>query len=169
MSSPTIKENAALIKAQLETYAIPRGGLVKVVANQRHLWEEIFQLNDSPRILICYQGENARGEYAGGIRTNMHRVDRQWLVVVMRGHGFWNLIDGKQDGVEDFYDSVETVRDGCRVLADITEDDIVDYKSIKPLPGLAPTTTANVFLDAFAIEFATSADIPEIKEDGSAQ
>jgi len=168
-TSPTIKENAAVIKQQLESYAVPRGGKVKVLANMRHVWEEIFQLDDAPRILICYTGENARGEYAGGNRINMHRVDRQWTVIVMRGHGFTNLVDGVADGKEDFYDSVETIRDGCRVLMQlVTEDDFVDFKTIRPLPGLAPTQTANVFMDGYAIEFATSADIPEIMEDGSA-
>lgn len=167
--SPTIKENAAVIKQQLESYAHPRGGHVKVVANMRHLWEEIYQVSDSPRILICYTGENARGEYAGGQRTNLHRVDRQWTVVVIRGHGFNDINPARTQEIEDFYDSVETVRDGIRVLADyLSAEDFVDYKTIRPLPGIAPTQTANVFMDAYAIEFATAADIPEIKEDGTA-
>jgi hypothetical protein len=165
----TIANEADLIKAQLETYAKPRGGTVKVLANMRHLWEEIFLLTDAPRILICYTGETARGEYAGGTRTALHRVDRSWQVVVMRGHGFNNLLPGGEvAGKEDFYDSVETVRDGCRVLQTISEEFPVNYKSIRPLPSAAPTAVANVFMDAFVIEFDTANDIPIINADGTA-
>lgn len=165
----TIANEAYLIKKQMEVYATPRGGTVKVLANMRHLWEEIFQLDERPRILICYTGESSRGEYAGGNRTATHRVDRSWQVVVMRGHGFKNLLPGGDvDGVEDFYDSVETVRDGCRVLLTISEEFPVNYKSIRPLPSAAPSVTANVFMDAFVIEFDTANDIPFIGADGSA-
>ncbi len=165
----TIAQEAQMIMTQLNTYAKPRGGTVKVLANMRHLWEEIFLLADNPRILICYTGETARGEYAGGQRTNLHRVDRSWQVVIMRGHGFSNLLTGQDAGKEDFYDSVETVRDGIRVLKSISQEFPVDYKSIRPLPSAAPSQTANVFMDAFVIEFQTANDIPAIMDDGTAQ
>lgn len=167
----TVSIEAARIKEQLDTYAVPRGGYCKVMANQRHLWEEIYVVSDSPRILICYMGENARGEYEGGQRTRMHRVDRKWTVVVMRGHGFKNLLTGEglTGTQEDFYDSVETVRDGCRVMNNISEEFPVNYRSITPLPNVGPTQTANVFMDAYAIEFTTANDIPEITENGTTE
>lgn len=165
----TIANEADLIKQQMESYAKPRGGTVKIMANMRHLWEEIFQADDAPRILICYNGETARGEYAGGQRTNLRRVDRSWQVVVMRGHGFKNLLPGNEEaGKEDFYTSVETVRDGCRALLTISEEFPVNYKSIRPLPNAAPTQIANIFMDSYVIEFDTANDIPIINSDGTA-
>ena len=150
----TIAAEAARIKEQLEHYATPKGGTVKVMANTRHLWEEIFQQDDAPRILIIYTGETARGEYAGGERTNLRRVDRSWQVIIMRGHGFSNTLPGGEvAGKEDFYDSVETVRDGIRVMDNISEEWPVNYKSIRPLPNAAPGQVANIFMDAFVVEF----------------
>ncbi len=91
--SPTVREDALAIKTQMEVFATPRNGTVKIMANMSHLWEEIYNngiVNENPRILIVWTGEIARGEYAGGDRTKLHRVDRQWNVVIMRGHGFKN-------------------------------------------------------------------------------
>lgn len=175
--SPTIRENAHRIKKQLETFAQPRGGYVKIVANMSHMWEELYNTGlagNPPRILILCTGEVARGEYAGGERTSLHRVDRQWNIVVMRGHGFKNkLADGAPmsnpppNDPESFYDDIETIRDGCRVLQGISEEYPVDYKGIRPLPNVGPTPAANVFLDCVLIEFATAADIPALAGDGT--
>ena len=174
--SPTVREDALAIKTQMEVFATPRNGTVKIMANMSHLWEEIYNngiVNENPRILIVWTGEIARGEYAGGDRTKLHRVDRQWNVVIMRGHGFKNLVaesvgqPGTPGYYEDFYDSVETVRDGLRLLSNVTADDLVDYKSIRPLPNIAQSQTANVFLDGYVIEFATSADIMAVDVNGT--
>ena len=174
--SPTVKEDLKAIEAQLLTYAKPRGGTVKVMANMRHLWEEIYNngvLDENPRILIAWEGETARGEYAGGQKTKLHRVDRNWIVVVMRGHGFKNLMTeskgqpGTPGYYEDFADSVETIRDGCRVMSNLTCEDLVDYKGCAPMPNVGPTNNANIFLDAMAIKFSSAADIPEILVNGT--
>ena len=169
--SPTIKEDAEAISAQLGQYAAKSGGTCKVVANQAHMWEELYPtagLDMKPKILIMCTGETARGEYAGGDRTDLHRVDRNWQVVVMRGHGFKNLMsesqgqDGTPGAVQDFYDVLETVRDGIRVMSNISEEFPVNYKGIRPLPNVGPTPSSNVFLDCSVIEFDTAADIPRI-------
>lgn len=174
--SPTVREDAEAIRCQLDTYAKPRGGTVKVMANMAHLWEEVYNpalLNGAPRILIVWMGETARGEYAGGQRTKLHRVDRKWSVVVMRGHGFKNTTTESQGQpgtpgyYEDFYDAIETIRDGVRVMSNITAEDLVDYKGTRPLPNPAQSPAANVFLDAFMIEVECSCDIPEILVNGT--
>jgi len=174
--SPTVREDALAIKAQLDTYAVPAGGCVKIMANMAHLWEEVLNpnlLTGSPRILIVWMGETARGEYQGGQRTKLHRVDRRWSVVVMRGHGFRNMAadaqgqPGTPGYYEDFYDSVETVRDGCRVMSNITAEDLVNYEGTRPLPNVASSPSANVFCDAFEISFSCAADIPEILVNGT--
>jgi len=120
-----------------------------------------------------YVGEKARGEYAGGEKTNLHRVDRMFAVVVMRGHGFKNNTADSTGQFntpgyyENFCDSCETIRDGIRVLAAITTEDIVDYKGIRPLAQIGPSPTANVFMDCKLIEFECAADIPAILADGT--
>lgn len=160
----TIANAANLLKQHLDLWANPRGGTVKVMANLRHLWEEVFVVAETsaPRILICYTGEIPRG----GVTSNtLYRVDRQWMVVVVRGHGFKNLMAEPEGESEIFYDSVETIRDLIRVLLNISDEEEVPnivYKGIKPLPSLGPTPTANVFLDAFSIEFTTANDIPAV-------
>lgn len=166
--SPIISTIAAAIKAQMEIYAKPRGGYVKILPNMRHLWEELLVVDEKPRILIVPNGETARGEYAGGRNTNLHRVDRKWTVVMVRGHGFKNMMPGNEvNGIEDWTDSIETVRDGLRVLQGISEEFPNDYRGWSPMPNIGNSQAANVFLDAVSIEIFTAADIPAILEDGT--
>lgn len=174
--SPTIREDLQAIAAQLLTYAKPHGGTVKIMANMRHLWEEIYNggvVDENPRILICWTGEKARGEYEGGEKTKLHRVDRMWTVVVMRGHGFTNgmtEIKGQPNTpgyYEDFADSIETVRDGVRVMSHLSQEDVVNYIGCEPLPNVAQGNVANIFMDCMQLRFSTAADIPEILINGT--
>jgi len=171
--SPTINSNAKLLKAHLESYATPRGGVVEIVENERHLIEYLTKATaEKPIILILNQGEVARGEYAGGDRTALHRVDRKWMVVVMRGHGFKNIseaqgVEGTPAYVEPFSDSCETVRDGCRVLRGMSEEYPNNYENMMPLANLGQSFSANVFLDCRAILFSTAADIPVLDGNGT--
>lgn len=157
----TITEAANALEGQLQAYAEPRGGYAKVMANLRHLWEELYVIKEEPRILICYNGELPRSSGIEGFRLN--RVDRQWMVVVVRGRGFKsiNKVDGR---AETFYDDLENIREECRKVTSITEADEwpVDYKGIRPLPNVVQSQQANAFADAFMIEFATGNDIPAI-------
>jgi hypothetical protein len=158
---PSIKEQAGIIQQVMAEYTDPRGGYAKVLANQRHLWEELVDPNiEKPRVLIIYNGESSRGGFNQA--NTLHRVDRQWMVVVVQSHGFKNMMT---EGVEPFYDSLETIRELLRGILNISEEFPIDYKSIKPLPGVAQTNTANVFLDAFSIEFSTANDIPALDSD----
>lgn len=169
--SPTIRECAKAIEAQMNIFAKPRGGTVEIMENEAHLWEKIYNgglISEQPRIFILCVGERARGEYAGGDRTNLHRVDRRWQVIVGRGHGFKNMSAdfkgqmGTPGYYESFDDSIETVRDGIRIMSNITVEDVVDYKGWRPLSNIGPSPSANVFLDFRTVEFETAADIPRI-------
>jgi hypothetical protein len=162
----TIEWQAQMIQMWLDDWAQARGGYAKVLANMRHLWEEIFMTDERPRILICFNGEQARG---GFNQANLlHRVDRQWIVAVIRGHGFTNQmakLDGPTAAVDPFYKDCQTVRDKCRVLVNISEEPPVDYKGMDPLPSAAPYgQTANIFLDGYGIKFSTANDIPAITQ-----
>lgn len=166
-SPPTIKEQAFQIADWLyNQFAKQRGGEVKIMANMQHLWEEVYEAKDNkPRVLVVYGGEQARGGFSQS--NTLHRVDRQWTVVILRGHGWRNLLNNP-DAVselqeENFYDSVETLRDKIRVLTSISEEFPIDYKSCRPMVGLPGVgNSGNVFADGYTIEFSTASDIPGI-------
>lgn len=147
-------------------YAQERGGTVKVMESMWHLWEEILLATDAPRVIICCTGENVRGSFAE--QDQWHRVDRQWTVAVVRGHGFRNLMPGEEGdppaSVETLTKSIETVRDLVRSLTGVSEEFPINYKGWKNLPAVARPGTANVFVAGATIEFSTANDIPEITE-----
>lgn len=158
----SITDQANMLGQHLSEWAEPLGGKVKIMANMRHLWEEIYQaigVNNPPRVLVALVRERVRG---GEDRRKMTRVDRTWYVVVMRGHGFRNKMakDDGDGGTDDFYTRCEEVRDRIRVLLSISEEFPVEYIGMEPLPGAAgASNAANVFLDAYRIEFSTANDI----------
>jgi hypothetical protein len=163
----TIEWQAEMIKAWLDVWVAPRGGYTKVLANPKHLWEEIFVTDEKPRVLVCFNGEISRGGFTAA--NTMHRVDRQWIVAIIRGHGFQNLAsegqgqDGTPGAIDPFYKNCETIRDKCRVLLNISEEPPIDYKGMDPMPSIAPYgSSGNVFLDGFAVKFSTANDIPAV-------
>lgn len=159
----SISDQANMIAAKLDGWVGPRGGQVKVMANTRHLWEEVYSyaIVDNPKVLVCFNRERSRGSEQ--LRNTLHRVDRNWLVVVMRGHGFVNKM-AKTDvtQTDDFYTACEELRDSIRVITSISEEFPIDYVGMSPLPGAAVPGMANVFLDSYQIEFNTANDIAEI-------
>ena len=135
---------------------------VVTVGNQRKLWQEIYAMatDDSPRLVICFDGETARGGFKE--RNTLCRVDRQWVVVVMEGRGFVEYPKGGGDQqLADFNDVCEEVRGLLRRLISISAE-AIDYVSMRPLPGVAQPNMANVHLDGIAITFTTANDISEI-------
>jgi hypothetical protein len=161
---PTIAQQAQHIGTQLANWAEPRGGEVNIMANMRHLWEHILMASEKPRILICFTSEVSRG---GNEMNTLHRVDRSWSVVVIRGHGFAFMpqevgATNTGDTTTSFYDDVETIRDLIRVITSVSEEFPIEYKAIKPVAGAAPTPAANVFLDAYSVDFVTANDISAI-------
>lgn len=165
----TIAKEALVIQDWLKTWAEPLGGTVKIMISIAHLWEEIYsvQFQDQPRILIAFNGEIARGGFNQA--NTLHRVDRQWKVVVLRGNGFKNTAaegigqTGTPGSLDPFYDNLETIRDLIRVLDNITEEKPVDYKSMTMLPLLSVGGQAgNIFLSGASIEFSTAQDLQAI-------
>lgn len=160
----TIEWQAQFIQAWLTPWVEAAGGCVKVLANPKHLWEEIFQIQDIPRVLICFNGEISRGPFQQ-INT-LHRVDRNWIAAIIRGHGFKNYMAegvGQPNTpavIDPFYKSCQILRDKCRVLNNITEEAPVDYKGMEPIPSIAPYGNAgNVFMDGFSVRFSSANDI----------
>lgn len=159
----SISDQANMIAEQCDLWVNPLGGTVKVMANIRHLWEEVYSsaTDAAPKVLVVFNRERSRGSEQ--LRNFLHRVDRNWLVVVMRGHGFDNRM-AKTDAAtaDDFYSACETLRDRIRVITSISEENPLDYVGMSPLPGVAVPGTSNVFLDAYQIEFNTANDIAAV-------
>lgn len=156
----SISQAAQIIKEQLDDWAGAKGGSTKIIANVAHLWEELEVATDKPRVLICYTGEEARGDYER--RGYLRRVDRQWQVVVVRGHGFKNRVAEGAGNADAFYDVLEQIREKVRVILNISEEFPIEYLGMEPLPNLGPSQKANVFLDAVSMRFTTANDIPAI-------
>lgn len=163
--SVTISQQSAALKEKLTEWAQPRGGRVTVMANQRHLWEEMTDLsqaaaNQSPRIMVLCAGADLLlpGE------PDCHRETRRWQIVLVKGRGFYKDPMGG-NVAEPFTDSIESIRDAIRAMigiSDLEEVPSVQYNGWKPLPSILPTREANAFADAVVIEFVTYNDIPQI-------
>jgi len=160
----SLKDQANMIGNYLATQLAPSGAQVKILSNQRKMWQFIFDMTTSskPLVLVCFNGETSRG----GVnqRNTLHRVDREWIVVVMEGVGFevdFNKTIPKEGKIVSFYDACEFIRQSCRQITSISEEP-VDYVGMKPLPGVAQPNMANVFLDGYVITFLTANDIPAI-------
>ena len=159
----SIKDGANQLAGWIGLWAKPKGGKCEVVQGLRHLWESIFMASDAPRVLVCFNGETARGGFDE--QDTLHRVDRQWAVVVIRGHGWKNLMpDEDETAAETFMETVEALRDRVRLIQTLSEEFPVNYKGAKPLPAVAKPDSANVFVDAYQLDFSSAADIPDVAQ-----
>ena len=143
----------------------PRGGETMVMESMWHLWEFILNAYDKPTVLICCTGETPRGSF--GEQDQWHRVDRQWTVVLLRGHGFTSLEwteKGPPARKESLNLSIEALRDTVRVMTGISEEFPVNYKGWSNLPAVARPGTANVFTAGALLTFSTANEIGEIQE-----
>lgn len=146
------------------TFAQPRGGTVKIMESMWHVWEYVLSAQDEPTVLICCTGETPRGSFAE--QDLWHRVDRQWTFVVIRGHGFRNLMPDDKgavpNGKEALTTSIEVLRDTVRAMTGMSEEFPINYRGWKSLPAVARPGTANVFTAGAYLEFSTSVDIREV-------
>jgi len=167
-SPPSVSQQASALAALLDAYAKPLGGCARALAGMSHLWEEMNTVTEAPRILVVCGGEVSRGGFDKAY--TQHRVDRQWTVVVMREHGWKNAV-AEAAGANDkpFYDVLEEVRDLLRANSHLVSEELpVDYKGWEPIPNLAPSRVAGVFVDGAAVRFSTANDIPGVAFDSNA-
>ena len=113
--------------------------------------------SQTPRILICYNGEQSRGSFEQIARW--HRVDRSWLVAVTKGRGYYSqrgdTLSNHLNVEMPLFDVVENVRDVVRFMETISEETpMPDYRGIKPMQ------LGNLVVDGYLIEITTANDIP---------
>lgn len=153
----TVSQNAALIQTELQNWVASYGGTAEIVSNLRDMWNQASISSDTPRILICYNGEVARGSF--GHISPWHRVDRSWTIAVTKGRGYYlNRGEGLYDASSaemPLFDVVETVRDIVRFMTTISEENPTpDYRNIRPMQ------LGNLVVDGYIIEITTANDIP---------
>lgn len=160
----SIKDQCNIMGKWLEDNLEQRGVTVECMANMRHLWERIYDasVQAPPMLLLVFASETSRGGF--NERNTLSRVDREWNLVVLRGHGFKHAMNEtvpKEGLTTAFYDDVEAVRQLVRRCIGISAEPI-DYVRMAPLPGVAQPNMANVFLDGYVLTYTTASDIPQI-------
>lgn len=154
----TISQQAAAIQQVLQQWAEPKGGVASVVFDTYDMWETASKSSQKPRLLICYSGEELRGDFS--VASVLHRVDRKWQVAVTRGRGFTvnrgDTLIAPNQNAEPFYDSLEGVRDLIRSMTGISEENPLDYRSVTPMQS------GDLIIDGYIVEFTTATDIPPI-------
>lgn len=148
-----------MIQQVLNAWATPLGGVASVCSNLRDMWNQASMDSTRPRLLIVWNGADSRGGF--GVRNANHREDREWIVAVTRGRGFYSnrgdSLSQTKGNETPFYDVVETVRDLCRSILNISEElPTIDYKTIRPMQ------LGNLVVDGYMIAFGTANDIPMI-------
>lgn len=154
----SIGQQSKNLQVTLANWVTQHGGVCEVASNLKELWVQSGINNDIPRVLVCYDGENARGEWR--TRSALNRVDRNWKVAVIRGRGFsaqrGDSLDKLVVNAIPFYDVVEYIRDLIRSMLNISEEFPVEFTSIRPM------SHGTMILDGYVIEFVTANDIPAI-------
>ena len=147
-----------LIQQALDDLCQPVAGVAAVVPSISEFWKQAYASSQKPTVLICYNGERVRGDFS--VSNSLCRVDRDWIVAVKRGRGYFqNRGDSlyKNANVAAFFAFVEQIRDGIRSILNISEEQpLIDYKGIKPMK------MGNIIMDAYTIEFSTANDLPMI-------
>jgi hypothetical protein len=153
----TISQEAKLLKKALDEYAQGYGGTAEVVSNLKDLWANVHINSQSPRILILYAGETARGSFSQ--IEPWHRVDREWHIAVTKGRGWYTQrgdpLFNHEQTEKPLYDVVEEVRDLVRWMDTISEETPgPDFRKVEPM------SYGNMALDGYLIKVTTANDIP---------
>ena len=154
---PLISDQATQISAWIGGYVTDMGGVSVVASNLRDMWNQASQANDRPIVYVCWLGDQARG---GDIARWVHRVDRQWGILVKRGRGFFanrgDSLNQTKGNAIPFYDVVEGVRDRIRQILSISEEGLVEFNSARP------QQLGSEILDAYLLTVTTANDLPTI-------
>ncbi len=154
-----IADQLNALQFALNDWVQQEAGVVQIAANQALLWEMAYAASSKLRVIVCCTGEDIRGDFS--IAAALHRVDRQFVVLVTRGRSFttdrgMGLTQTVQDNPP-LYDLVTRVRDTIRAMVGISVELPVDYKGFKSFP-----LEDGLVMDAYQIEFSTAVDIPDI-------
>ena len=155
-----ISEQARIIQSTLDQWASDptRGGVARVVPNLRQLWKQSAIDSQSLRILICFAGAKRRGNFT--VANATHREDRKWQIAITKGVGYaaerGETLTDQTGNTSPFFDDVETVRDICRWIPNISaEAPANDYEGIEPMQF------GDLVMDGYLLTFTTANDVPQ--------
>lgn len=155
--STSIADQTKFIRDTLQAWLV-LDGKAFVAADAVHAWNLVFQKSTGLRVIVLYNGENARNNFEGGSITG--RVDRKFLVIVTRGRGFaaerGDTLTETVGNAEPLYNLVEQARDVCRSLVfdwNFCENPI-DYIGIVPFP-----VPPELIVDAYQVEFSVGTQL----------
>ncbi len=131
-----------MIQTALLDWAQNEGGSVSIAQDHVQMWDLGAIDQVSPRVILCYDGEEPRGDFA--VADVTQRVDRRFVALVTRGRGYDVAvgdalagIDGGPSGMSrPFYDLVEEAREKIRFaqLDDVNTESPPYFHSIERAP-----------------------------------
>lgn len=158
-----IVDQAKSIQIALNDWAVNNNGISFIASDLAHLWKLAWSASDKVKAIICYMGEDIRGDFS--VAAALGRVDRQWTVVITRGRGFnANRGDSLTETMQNaapLYELVDQARDLIRVMINASNELPVDFKTIRTMQ------TGDVIMDAYMIEFSLATDLNPIVQQPS--
>jgi len=161
----TIAEQAEILRQVYQLWATKNNaGTVVIAPSLADLWTIAFMENDRPNVVICYAGDEARGDFA--IAAATHRGDVQFQIGLFRGKGF--EADRGQSLVQDSGNAIaylkllEQARDLARSITNISVEPFVDYKGTEPLE--AQTDQWGRMVLGYVIKLSNAMDYPQLTD-----
>ncbi len=157
---PLISQQSLQIVEQITNYLTTNqlSGKCVAASNLRDMWEQASQATTNSVIYVCWSGDSPRGP--NSIMRWTHRVDREWVVLVKRGRGFYatrgDSLNQTKGNEIPLYDVVEGVRDAVRRILSISEEGLVEFNNVRPWQ------LGSQILDAYIMTFTTANDMPTI-------
>ena len=158
----TISEQANIIKTALDSWAAAEGGKAFIASDMQNFWEMCWLEATSPRVILCFDREESRGEFITAEWTGA--VDRTFAVAVTRGKGMTpdrgENLTNPVGNARAFFDLYEEARDKCRSILNINMDDgrIPNFKSSRRLQ------MGDLVADGWLFEFSTLQFLPRITD-----
>jgi len=154
-----ISAQANFVAGELGTWAQTMGGVCQVVHTIEDLWIQSSQTSQRPTIYVFCDGELPWSSNPN-LSALTHRVSRNWIIRVKRGRGFapvrGDTISKQVGNAMPFTDTIEHVRDMCRAMLGISEDNGNDYN------GWKMVKVGSAAMDCADIAFSTKNDLPTI-------
>lgn len=152
----SISDQAKAIVDVLNTWAANEGGKAFVASDMSNLWQMAQEGPQNPRVLLCYNGEDIRGEFGVAAQTGM--IDRHWIAAFTRGRGFnverGDSLTETRQNARPFYDLIDEGRDLIRnLLLDEIADGPVDFKLVRPMQ------MGELIIDGYIVEFSVGTQL----------
>lgn len=158
----TIKDQMIAMRDYFATLSQQDAGMPTcfICSDLVHVWKQLFNNPNSPKLLLYYAGETQRTTFPGGAITG--RVDRKFSLVVSRGRSLTATDRGlplteDNQNARPLFDIVEQYRDACRAFIFDPNwcERPVDYTGTRPFSAEG----TGAIVDAYAIDFSVGVQL----------